>query len=219
MRILLAEDEPMDRELLVAYLVTWGHEVIPCTDGNEAWERLQQPSSPRLALLDWMMPGMDGVELCRRIRRSGNQTRTHVILVTGKNRREDIVAGLAAGADDYVVKPFDQEELRARVNVGVRVVGLCEQLVKSERLRVLVETAGASAHEVSQPLSVVLGLSQLLSQMDGLPEGAPDKLDRLELAARRLGDIVRRMQNVQTYATREYVEGSKIVDFGGEAGS
>ena len=213
MRILIAEDEPLARELLAAYLDHWGHEVIACEDGAQAWAALQESTAPRLLLLDWMMPELDGLELCRRIRQTAALGPAYIVLVTAKNRRENIVAGLQAGADDYVTKPFDQEELRARVQVGVRVVELWERLLEAERLRVLVQTAGAAAHEINQPLSVILGLSQLLMRDDNLEEDQLEKLNGIGGEVQRISAIVQRMGNVRQYATRSYVEGTDIVDF------
>jgi DNA-binding response OmpR family regulator len=103
----------------------------------EAWEALQGDDAPSLAILDWMMPGMDGLELCRRIRKMPNSTPPYLILLTAKGRRADLVTGLEAGANDYVTKPFNREELRARVQVGVRMVELQQNL--ADRVKALEE--------------------------------------------------------------------------------
>jgi sigma-B regulation protein RsbU (phosphoserine phosphatase) len=124
MKILIAEDDPVSRRLLEATLSKWGYEVTSTSDGAEAWEALAAPQSPKLAILDWMMPEMDGVEVCRRVRSRPDQGPLHILLLTARGRKEDVIAGLGAGADDYITKPFDQEELRARVQVGVRIVEL-----------------------------------------------------------------------------------------------
>jgi DNA-binding response OmpR family regulator len=133
--VLIAEDDPISCRLLEATLARWGYGVEVTRDGIEAWEALQGAQAPSLAILDWMMPGLDGVEVCRRVRAMSNPMPTYLILLTGKGRREDVVMGLEAGADDYVVKPFDREELRARVQVGVRVVTLQQDL--AERVQAL----------------------------------------------------------------------------------
>ncbi len=124
MKILVAEDDPVSRRLLEATLVKWGYEVVTTSNGSEAWEALKAPEVPRLAILDWMMPEIDGVEVCRRARGRPDPGPLHIILLTARGRKEDVIAGLQAGADDYVTKPFDQEELRARVQVGVRIIEL-----------------------------------------------------------------------------------------------
>jgi DNA-binding response OmpR family regulator len=128
MRILIAEDERMSRHLLERTLVTWGHEVVSARDGLEAWKILQDVDSPKLAILDWMMPGIDGVELCRRVRKASTVPPVYIILLTAKGAKSDIVEGLLAGANDYITKPFDRAELQARVQVGATVVGLQQKL-------------------------------------------------------------------------------------------
>ena len=129
MRILIAEDEPTNRLLLEVSVRKWGHEPVVATDGCEAWELLQSPDAPAIALLDWMMPGIDGVEICRRLRAGREPRMVYVIMVTTHTQPGDIVAGLEAGADDYVTKPFDPHELRVHVHclrgVDPRAVGLC----------------------------------------------------------------------------------------------
>ena len=137
MKTLIAEDDSVSRRLLQAALQKWGFEVTVTTQGREAWEALQQPGAPSLLILDWLMPEIDGVEICRRIRASEALKSSYVILLTSRGSKEDIVEGLEAGADDYVTKPFDHGELRARVQVGARVIGLQNAL--AERVHQLEE--------------------------------------------------------------------------------
>ena len=124
MKILIAEDDPVSRRVLEATLLKWGYEVTTTSTGTEAWAGLNAPGAPRLAILDWMMPEIDGVEICRRARGRPDQGPLHLILLTARGRKEDVIAGLQAGADDYVTKPFDHEELKARVQVGTRIIEL-----------------------------------------------------------------------------------------------
>lgn len=124
MKVLIAEDDPVSRRLLQAALVKWGYEVTVTGNGREAWGALQEPDAPSLLVLDWLMPEMDGVEVCREARKSEALKSSYIILLTSRGSKEDIVQGLEAGADDYVTKPFDHGELRARVQVGSRVVQL-----------------------------------------------------------------------------------------------
>ena len=128
MRILVAEDSPVSRFLLETSLKKWGHEPVTTVDGTAAWEALQREDAPALAILDWMMPGMDGVEVCRRARARKDARPLYIILLTARTDRQDTVDGLGAGANDFVTKPFDAAELRARVSVGVRVVELQGEL-------------------------------------------------------------------------------------------
>jgi phosphoserine phosphatase RsbU/P len=121
-KVLVAEDDPVSREILTSLLKKWGYQVIVAEDGQEAMEALRAEREPILALLDWMMPVMDGLEICRRVREAGKSI--YILLVTARAGKERLVEGLQAGADDYIVKPFDKDELRARLSVGARVLDL-----------------------------------------------------------------------------------------------
>jgi len=124
MRVLIAEDDLVSRRVLEKFLAKWGYQVLSAGSGNEAWEILQRDDAPHLIVLDWMMPGMGGVDLCRMIRKAGKPSPAHIILVTARAGKDDIVEGLEAGADDYVTKPFNHTELQARIKGGVRSVEL-----------------------------------------------------------------------------------------------
>ncbi|MFH1113832.1 MAG: diguanylate cyclase [Pseudomonadota bacterium] len=135
MKILIADDHPVTRRLLEAQLTKWGYDVVVCSDGTEAWNVMTSADPPRMAVLDWIMPEISGPVLCRKIREAeADQRYTYVILLTAKNRREDILEGLEAGADDYVVKPFDPNELKVRVRAGARIVELHEKLTEALRV-------------------------------------------------------------------------------------
>jgi phosphoserine phosphatase RsbU/P len=136
-KVLIAEDDMVSRRLLEATLIKWGYEVVVTDDGSAAWEILQSDDPPPLAILDWMMPGLDGIQVCRKVRGTPTPTPPYLILLTAKGRRQDIVTGLQAGANDYVTKPFDREELHARVQVGVRIVELQQSL--ADRVKALEE--------------------------------------------------------------------------------
>jgi sigma-B regulation protein RsbU (phosphoserine phosphatase) len=144
MRTLIAEDNLSTRLLLESTLAEWGYEVVAACDGSEAWQKLQSNSPPRLVLLDWKMPEMDGVEVCQRLRKRQDPEATYIILLTAKGDQEDIVAGLEAGADDYIIKPFDPAELRARLKAGVRVLEL--QRALADRVRELEQAVARVKH-------------------------------------------------------------------------
>jgi PAS domain S-box-containing protein len=138
MKILIADDDQTTRRILLAILKKEGFEVVSCCDGTEALGALQADDAPMLAILDWMMPGMDGVDICRSLRASEAASQPYLILLTCKGYQEDVVSGLGSGADDYIVKPFSADELLARIKVGQRVLGLqsalaarVEELTKS----------------------------------------------------------------------------------------
>ena len=128
MRILIAEDDPPSRLVLERMLQQWGHEVVVTVDGREARSALERDDHPQLAILDWMMPDIDGLAVCRWARSQSSLRHLYIIMLTALDAREDIVEGLQAGADDYVVKPHDSKELRARVDVGIRIVELQTEL-------------------------------------------------------------------------------------------
>jgi phosphoserine phosphatase RsbU/P len=136
-KVLVAEDQVVSRHILAGNLRKWGYEVIAVEDGTRAWEALQAPGAPQLAVLDWLMPGMDGIEICQQIRKRPQTRPTYLILLTARRGQEDKIHGLQSGADDYITKPFDHEELRARVQVGFRVLEL--QGALAQRVRELEE--------------------------------------------------------------------------------
>jgi diguanylate cyclase (GGDEF)-like protein len=157
MKVLLAEDDLLSRRMLESQLHRWDFDVVTAVDGLEADRILAEPDAPRLAIIDWMMPGLDGPEVCRRIRARGTETDitkgntpvlsrgfhqpsgssnnaavppyTYVLLLTSKSDKQDVVGGLDAGADDYIVKPFDPQELRVRLRAGERILDLQQQLI------------------------------------------------------------------------------------------
>ena len=131
MRILIAEDDFTSRAMLAAVLHKGGHEIVEANNGVEAWQAMQQADAPKMAIIDWMMPKMDGLELVRRVRGLATDQPPYLIMLTSKGEKADIVAGLDAGANDYLGKPFDAGELRARVNVGFRMVEMQAALIES----------------------------------------------------------------------------------------
>ena len=128
MKVLIAEDEPLSRRLLETRLTSGGYQVVAAKNGAQAWEILESDDSPELAILDWMMPELDGPEICSRLRARESRSYVYVILLTARGRRTDVIAGLASGADDYVTKPFDWEELESRLRTGTRILQLQSKL-------------------------------------------------------------------------------------------
>ena len=160
MRILIAEDDSTSRRILEAALTKWGHDIITVADGTEAWEKLQDADAPKLAILDWMMPGIEGVEICRKLRenKKDEEQYTYLILLTSKGSKEDIVSGMEAGADDYVVKPFDMHELRVRIRAGQRIVQLQSELLAAKQDLLL--------QSRTDPLTGVFNRRAILSQIE-----------------------------------------------------
>ncbi len=145
MRVLIAEDDPVSRQLLQAFLKKWGYEAVVAGDGEEAWSVLGEEGAPPMAILDWMMPGLEGPEVVRRLRsleasRASSES-CYVILLTAKETKADVVEGFSAGADDYVTKPFNKDELRSRVTVGARMLDLRQKLAnRVQELEIALET-------------------------------------------------------------------------------
>ncbi len=136
LKILIADDSIVSRHLLEATLRKWGYDVVVACDGGEALEALQRDDTPQLAILDWMMPGLTGPEVCRKIRQRAHEPYTYILLLTSKSQKEDLIEGMEAGADDYITKPFDQHELQVRLRAGTRLVDMqAELLAAREALR------------------------------------------------------------------------------------
>jgi len=211
MRILIAEDNSTSRFILERTLTKWGHEVTAAADGSAAWEELKGEDAPKLAILDWMMPGMDGIDVCRRLRQIKTAIPAYVILLTAKNDKKDIIAGLDAGADDYIGKPFDNDELHARINVGRRVIKLRTTLAEKEKLQGVLEMAGAVCHELNQPLMAISGYSELLL-MD-MPEDKIQhkSLKKIKQQVDRVGDITKKLMCITRYKTKSYLN-KNIID-------
>lgn len=137
MKILIAEDDPVSRRLLEVTLTKWGYEVVACADGQAAWEVLQRPDAPQLVILDWMMPRMDGLQVCKNVRNPAlrpAEPYVYILLLTAKSQKTDMVTGLEAGADDYLTKPFDAQELRMRLRAGRRILDLLDELVRAREI-------------------------------------------------------------------------------------
>jgi two-component system, cell cycle response regulator len=132
-KVLVAEDNPVINAALRGLLCRWGYEAVAATDGTQAWQLLDAPDGPSLAILDWMMPGIDGVEVCRRVRAANREPYVYILLLTARTESQDLVEGMDAGANDYLTKPFEAHELRVRLRAGRRVLDLQRQLMAARR--------------------------------------------------------------------------------------
>ena len=136
MRVLVAEDNPVFQSMLKTMITKWGYQAVIARNGTEAWRILESEDAPCLAVLDWMMPGIDGVEICRRIRSANRESYIYVLLLTARTESLDLIEGMDAGADDYLTKPFNTHELRVRLHAGRRILDLQGELLRArEALR------------------------------------------------------------------------------------
>lgn len=157
MQILIAEDDFTSRAILTAVLKKQGYDVVATVNGADAWAAMQQPEAPKLAILDWMMPKMDGIEVCRRIRTLETEQPPYIIMLTSKDEKTNIITGLEAGADDYLVKPYDPGELCARVRVGLRMIEMQAALIESRK---------ALTHEATHdPLTGMFNRRAIIDQL------------------------------------------------------
>jgi two-component system, cell cycle response regulator len=128
-KVLIAEDDPVSRRILEVFLSRWGYQVVVAASGTEALHLLEQVEAPRLAVLDWMMPGLEGIQVCRKIRERADRPYVYILLLSARVQKQDLLLGLESGADDYLTKPFDAQELRARLHVGQRILQLQDGLM------------------------------------------------------------------------------------------
>ena len=136
MKVLIADDDDVLRHILQTQLTKWGYDVVEARNGLEAWRLLHGNDAPKLAVLDWIMPGMDGVEVCKEIRKREDHPYIYLLLLTAKHKKEDVIAGMEAGADDYIAKPFEPQELKVRLRAGRRILDLQAELLSArETLR------------------------------------------------------------------------------------
>lgn len=168
MRVLIADDDALSLRILQDSLLTWNYDAVVARNGLEAWDILQLSDAPHLVILDWMMPGMDGVEICRRIRKLNNRNYLYIILLTGRNSRDDIIRGLESGADDYMIKPFHPEELKSRLKIGQRIIELEQRIMRLARTDYLtgllnrrafmerLESEYSRARRENKPLSLII---------------------------------------------------------------
>lgn len=212
MKILIAEDETVSRRVLKTTLESWGHEVIEASDGAAAWQLLQRPDAPKLAILDRTMPEMDGIAVCRLARQQQSETPIYIILLTAQSSKQDIVVGFEAGADDYVTKPFDRDELHARVEVGIRIVGLQRSL--AQRVAELEQALGElrQAQETLRNLSLTDDLTGLYNRR-GFFTLADQYLKNLRRAGKEASLIYIDMDGLKSINdTHGHDEGSKALN-------
>ncbi len=213
MKVLIAEDDPVGRRLLEAFLCEWGYDVLAVSNGREAWEAIQEPEAPNLVISDWMMPDMNGAELCKKIRAMNRTDYIYFIMLTSKIEKEDVIEGLQSGADDFIIKPFDHNELKYRVKIGERIIKLeqrIQQLARTDHLtgllnrRAFMEKMEEEVHRCRRENSTFslikkdIDYFKRINDRYGHPEG--------DLVLQRFADIL-------TETVRPY---DKVARYGGE---
>ncbi|MGE0473002.1 MAG: diguanylate cyclase [Nitrospirales bacterium] len=223
MRVLVVDDDPLTLHMVVYRLRQWGHDVVSAHDGDAAWEIIEAGPTPNVAIMDWMMPGMSGPQLCKCIREQAGVPYMYIILLTGRNNPEDLIAGLDAGADDYLTKPFHLGELDARLRAGKRIVDLQNELIATrESLRIQamqdpltqILNHGAivdallrevdRAHRQHQPVSVILGdLDAFKTVNDSFGHIVGDQI--LIEVAERMRSCLRSYDSIGRYGGEEFL--------------
>ncbi|MFC1734898.1 response regulator [Candidatus Hydrogenedentota bacterium] len=211
MRVLIADDVATSRALLESLLKNWGYDITICEDGEEAWEILREDDAPHLAILDWMMPKMDGLEVCRRLRNLDKQRRTYIILLTAKDGKEDILAALQVGADDYVIKPFNKEELRARMRIGERAIKLESKLVAAEKLATVAAMAATLGHEINNPLQGIVINAELATEFAADHPELEKHMGRIIECTGRISGVVKKLQALKYVKTEQYIDDSVML--------
>jgi two-component system, cell cycle response regulator len=223
MKILVADDSNVSRHLLSSMVKKWGYDVVSASDGTQAWQVLRQPDAPRLAVLDWMMPGLTGPQVCEMVRQKGGDAYIYILLLTGRTQREDVIEGMTAGADDYVVKPFDQQELKVRLRAGRRIVELQDELLSAReallkqathdaltglknraRIREILADQMKTAQQAGSPLGVImLDLDKFKQVNDVHGHAAGDLV--LIAASQRVQNVLDESDAVGRYGGEEFL--------------
>ncbi len=217
MKVIIADDEPTSRRMAKEALQRWGYSVVEASDGLTAWHEMQTDEPPRLAVIDWMMPKLDGIEFCKNVRqREHYHPYTYIILLTGKTRKEDIVRGLEAGADDFIPKPFDRDILRTRLMVGKRILDLHTRLHHAATHDALtnitnhgailkhLEQCMARVERVREPISAIMIDIDFFKQVnDEFGHLAGDRV--LHEVAKKIQDSIRAYDSVGRYGGEEFL--------------
>ncbi len=213
--ILVIDDDLSYIELTTMMLKLEGYRVLTATDGGTGWKVLDK-ENPEVVLLDWNLPEVSGINLIKQIKDENRRTTSpYVIMVTARKEVEYRIEGMEAGADDYLVKPFDRKELLARLRVGLRTVALQREVANQARQKTVVEMAVSISHEIANPLATAMLLQQRLGRNSAIAE-VPNVRDDLELLGKqlqRIETLVRRAQSIENVVSVPYAENITMIDW------
>ena len=225
MDVVLADDSDVSRRMLAATLERCGHRVVAVADGEAAWMAFEQ-SRPPMLILDWQMPGMDGLEVCRRVRSAPGGGDVFVIMVTGRDTSTHLSDALAAGVDDYVTKPVLPLHLEARVRIAERRIeqGVArrsaeEALATAQWLAGIGQTALALQHEINNPLMALLTSAQLLAEDTAAPAAYREQASSILEQTRRIAGVVKRLRELKQPRSVEYLGSARMIDLSGKTGA
>lgn len=211
--ILLIDDDLSYLELTTMMLTLEGHRVLTATDGRLGWQIIEK-EKPMVVLLDWNLPEVSGINLLKLLQEKEQQFRPYVIMITARSQMQYKIEGMEAGADDYLVKPFDKKELLARLNVGLRTMQLQKTVAEQARQKAVIEMAVAVAHEIANPLATAFLLHQRLYKSAALQDN-PNLREDLELIGKQLQRIellVRKAQSIETVVSVPYAQNITMID-------
>ncbi len=211
MKILITDDEITSRKKLEFLTTKLGYEVLSAIDGQKAWE-IWQKEKPRLVITDWIMPVMDGLELIKKIRAEEDQLYTFIVLVTSQGSRDSLIEGMKAGADDYITKPFNKEELMVRIKSGERMITLQNEQLQRSKLETVLEMAGTICHEFNQPLQIMHGNCDLALEEFSYNPGFNKYIQNLMSQVKRMANLTDKLAGITKYKTKDYLNDIKIID-------
>ena len=222
MRILLADDDLLMRELLQTVLAAYGHEVEVFDNGADVWAAFDAAPAPMI-VLDWEMPRMDGLEVCRRVRDHAAGEDAYLLLITARSKAADLEDVLRAGADDYLPKPVTPSDVAARLRIAEKRIEVAtarrraeSELRQARYLAGVGEVSLALQHEINNPLAALLTTAAIVKEGMVSPEEVPASLAIIEEQARRIAEVLKRLRDVQTDRSVEYAHGQRMVDLSGK---
>ncbi len=215
-RILLVDDDENALRVVSEKLRSEGMDVLIATGGQEGIDKAKQ-ERPDLVITDLMMPEINGYAVARAIREDVSLVCTPIIMLTAQSQVDEVIKGLAMGADDYIVKPFGLQELLARVNALLRMRDFQIKSMEAERMKALLEMAGAAAHEINQPLTVIMGYADMIQKRMEKQDQFYEFVTSIYKNSLRISEIIKKLQSIRRYESKPYIGNVNIMDFDGSS--